>query len=131
MVPIAVAANALRPRLARLWLGSRLRARYRAVSKARLCAFIAVNANLLVVFMALPLLRVPPGSAVKPMGLMFFSLLANIAAPDLCRRVVKDNERPRGSHILLGTAFLLCLTPFLGGMFLMHLIAALRNLQFG
>jgi hypothetical protein len=32
---------------------------------------------------------------------------------------------------VLGTAILFCLTPFLGGMVLMRLIAAMRQLQFG
>jgi hypothetical protein len=131
MLPIAAAAAALRPTLGRLWLTSKLRARYRAVTQANLCAAFAVIGNLLVVLMALPLLRVPPGSGIKPMGLVFFSLVINVALPALCRRIVRDADRPQGSKMILSAAILLCLTPFLGGMVLMHAIATLRNLQFG
>ena len=123
--------RAIGPRLARAWSGSGLRRRFMAVSKATLCLVVAVLGNLFVVFLCSPLLRVPAGSGVKPVALPALMLLTNAATLALCRKVARQAERPDGSLLLQVLVLVLGLTPFVGGVSLMLLIAAVRNLSFG
>lgn len=128
---LAKIATGMRPYLSRWWQASWLRARYCALSKAQLMFAVAVLSNLLAAYLCVPLVLVPLGSGIKPMGLILFSLVANVVAFLVCRTVALDPERADGSKWLGGAAVLLCLTPFIGAMSLMHLIAWLRGLQFG
>jgi hypothetical protein len=123
--------KAVRRRVARAWAGSALRRRFLAVSKAKLCLLIAVLGNLFVVLQCSPLLRVPVGSEVKPVALPFLMLLTNAGTLALCGKVAKQAERPDGSMLLQVLVLVLRLTPFVGGVFLMNLIAAVRNRSFG
>lgn len=123
--------KAVGPRLARAWAGSALRRRFLAVSKAKVCFFIAVLGNLLVVLECSPLMRVPAGTGVKPVTLPALMLFTNVGTLALCGKVAKQAERPDGSLVLQVLVLVLCLTPFVGGVVLMNVIAAVRNLTFG
>ncbi len=131
LLPVVFVWRAIAPRFGRRWLHSRLRARYLTMSRGKLCFVIAFTGNLMVVLMWLPVLQVPPGSGIKPMAHVFFSLVINVITGMMCQRVVRDERRPEGSRTLITAAFVLCLTPFIAGIFLMHMIAAIRNLEFG
>jgi len=121
----------VRPRIARAWADSTLRRRFLAVSKAKMCFLIAVLGNLLVVLMCSPLLRVPPGSGVKPVALPALMLVTNVGTFALCGKVAKQAERSDGSLVLQVIVLVLCFTPFVGGVVLMNAIAVVRNLTFG
>jgi len=128
---LGAGGKAIKPRLARAWAGSALRRRFMAVSKAAMCFVIAVIGNLLMLLYCSPLLVVPAGSGVTPVTLPFMLLLINVATVALCSKLAKQAERPDGAIALQVIVAVLCFTPFLGGVLLMHLIAALRNLTFG
>jgi hypothetical protein len=125
------AGQFLRPKLAAAWRNSGLRARYLILSKAQLVFAVGLAGNLLVVLLCLPLLRIPEGTAIKPMALPALMVGINAGSIVLWRRLTADGGRPDGSPLLRLVGLLLCLTPFILGAVLMNLFAAVRGLEFG
>jgi hypothetical protein len=124
-------AQAVGPRLARAWQRSALRTRYLALSKASLVLCVGVGGNLLELLLCLPLLRIPFGTAIKPMSMPPLIIFIAAVSFALGRKITTSPSRAGGPWLIRGVGFALCLTPFFVGFFLMHLFAAMRNLQFG
>jgi hypothetical protein len=130
--------RAVSPGVQRIWMGSDLRecwlavqARYRALSKARMTLAAGLTGNLFVAFVCLPLLRVPVGAGIKPMGQILSFLVAAALCGVAARQVSANAWRPDGNPILRAVGVILCFLPLIVGVTLMHLFAAMRNLSFG
>jgi hypothetical protein len=128
----------VRPPLARVWQRSLVRQHLRAwwqtrppMSKARAALTAGLIGNALVILFCVPLLRVPPGSGVKPMALPLFFIIIAAVTWASCRTTGKDAARPNGLWLPRFVGQLLCLTPLPAGVIAMNAFAAMRGLTFG
>ena len=118
------------PHVEHWWMNSTLRVLYHALSRGQLLFLVGLGGNLAVVVFCLPLLRIPAGSAIKPMALPFlFVVIASVTLVAI--RTLWNDSRPPGFFLLRTAAVILCLMPLVTGGVLMNLFASLRGLEFG
>lgn len=130
--------RAVSPGVQRMWSRSDLRecrlevqTRYQALSKARMMFAAGLLGNLFVSFVCLPLLRVPVGAGIKPMGQILAFLVTATVCGVAARQVSANSRRPDGNPILRALGLVLCFLPLFVGVALMHLFAAMSDLSFG
>jgi hypothetical protein len=100
-------------------------------SKAGRIFLGGVVSQLLAALLCLPLLRLPPGITIKPMGLTFLLFLIGASAFALPSSIAKAGGCPDGSRVLRLFGKCLCYMQFPASVALLHFIAWLRGFSFG
>jgi hypothetical protein len=141
VIPCAVAAfgayliirvlNVIEPPITRAWRRSAFRAWFYSQSKAQCCLLAGLIGNALEVLLCLPFLRIPPGTAIKPMGHPLMIIVIAAVTIATAGGVSKNPERPDGPRWLQFIAGPLCVTPLFVGFTCFLGFAALRGLEFG
>ena len=100
-------------------------------TRASLLFLWGAVANLLTMLLCSPLMGVPPGATIKPIGLVCPLFLIGCFAPAIRITLFKDYHRPDGNRVLEIIGSCLCFTSIPLTIILWHLIAWLRGFSFG
>jgi hypothetical protein len=101
------------------------------LTKARLLFAGGVAHNLLAIALCLPLLRVPPGVTIKPMGLTCLLCIIGCSGPSFHLTVSKNTDLPGGDWPIKFVGTCLCYTPLPMSILLLQIYAKIQGFSFG